>query len=45
LRESTEAARADALARLEGQLVAARQQYEGVKALDETLFGNELDAG
>jgi len=24
--------------------VAARQQYEGAKALDEALFGNELDA-
>jgi len=29
---------------LEGQLVAARRQYEGAKALDEALFGNELDA-
>ena len=43
--QSTEEARASALARLEGQLVAAREQYEGVKVLDEALFGNALDAG
>ena len=40
----TEATRAAAFAELEGQLVAARQHYEGAKALDEALFGNELDA-
>jgi superfamily II DNA or RNA helicase len=42
--EATEQGRADALARLEAQLLAARQQYDGVKSLDEALFGQELDA-
>ncbi len=42
--QGTEQGRADAFARLESQLLAARQQYDGVKQLDETLFGNELDA-
>ncbi len=42
--EGTEAARATAFARLEERLLSARQQYEGVKELDEALFGNELDA-
>ncbi len=41
---TSEEARATAFAALEGQLVAARQQYDGAKALDEALFGNELDA-
>ncbi len=43
LRTSDEA-RATAFAALEGQLVAARQQYDGAKALDDALFGNDLDA-
>ena len=42
--EGTEQARADAFTKLENQLLAARQEYEGVKQLDEALFGNELDA-
>jgi superfamily II DNA or RNA helicase len=42
--QGTEQARADAFAKLEIQLLAARQEYEGVKQLDEALFGNELDA-
>jgi superfamily II DNA or RNA helicase len=42
--QDTDAARATAFTQLEGQLLAARQQYEDVKALDEALFGNELDA-
>ena len=42
--ESTDQARAAAFGQLEDRLVAARRQYEGVKALDEALFGNELDA-
>ena len=42
--EGTEQARADAFTKLENQLLAARQDYEGVKQLDEALFGNELDA-
>ena len=29
---------------LEDQLLAARRQYDDVKALDDALFGNELDA-
>jgi superfamily II DNA or RNA helicase len=42
--QGTEQARADAFAKLENQLLAARREYEGVKQLDEALFGNELDA-
>jgi superfamily II DNA or RNA helicase len=42
--QGTEAARAEAFAQLESQLLAARRHYEGVKQLDEALFGNELDA-
>jgi superfamily II DNA or RNA helicase len=41
---TSEEARATAFAALEGQLIAARQQYDSAKALDEALFGNELDA-
>ena len=40
----TEQARADAFTQIENQLLAARRDYEGVKQLDEALFGNELDA-
>jgi len=42
--QGTEQGRVDAFAQLESQLLAARQHYEGVKQLDEALFGNELDA-
>jgi superfamily II DNA or RNA helicase len=42
--QGTEQGRADAFAKLETQLLAARRDYEGVKQLDEALFGNELDA-
>ena len=42
--QGTEQARADAFAKLENQLLVARREYEGVKQLDEALFGNELDA-
>jgi len=42
--QETEQARAVAFTQIENQLVAARQEYEGVKQLDEALFGNELDA-
>jgi len=42
--QATEQGRAEAFGRLEAQLLAARQGYEGVKQLDEALFGNELDA-
>jgi superfamily II DNA or RNA helicase len=42
--QGTEAARADAFAQLEQQLLAARAAYEDVKQFDEALFGNELDA-
>jgi superfamily II DNA or RNA helicase len=42
--QGTEQARTDAFTKLERQLLAARDEYEGVKQLDEALFGNELDA-
>jgi superfamily II DNA or RNA helicase len=42
--QGTEQARAEAFTKLENQLLAARREYEGVKQLDEALFGNELDA-
>jgi len=42
--QETDAGRTTAFAQLENQLLAARRQYEDVKALDEALFGNELDA-
>jgi superfamily II DNA or RNA helicase len=42
--QGTEQARADAFSKLENQLLAARRDYDGVKQLDEALFGNELDA-
>ncbi|MCK6453139.1 MAG: SNF2-related protein [Alphaproteobacteria bacterium] len=42
--EGTEQARAAAFAEIESQLVAARREYDGVKQLDEALFGDELDA-
>ncbi|MEA2776045.1 MAG: hypothetical protein QOF90_1451, partial [Acetobacteraceae bacterium] len=42
--QGTEQGRADAFTKLENQLLAARREYEGVKQLDEALFGNELDA-
>ena len=42
--QETDTGRTTAFAQLENQLLAARRQYEDVKALDEALFGNELDA-
>jgi superfamily II DNA or RNA helicase len=42
--QGTEKGRTDAFAKLETQLLTARRDYEGVKQLDEALFGNELDA-
>jgi SNF2 family DNA or RNA helicase len=42
--QGSEPAREAAFARLESQLVAARRDYDGVKQLDEALFGNDLDA-
>jgi superfamily II DNA or RNA helicase len=42
--QTTDQARAEAFTKLENQLLAARREYEGVKQLDEALFGNELDA-
>ena len=42
--QGTEQARLEAFDALERQLLAARNQYDGVKQLDEALFGNELDA-
>jgi superfamily II DNA or RNA helicase len=43
LRTSQET-RSAAFLELEGQLTAARQQYDEAKMLDEALFGNEFDA-
>jgi hypothetical protein len=42
--QATEQGRVEAFGKLEAQLLAARQDYEGIKQLDEALFGNELDA-
>jgi superfamily II DNA or RNA helicase len=42
--KSTDAARDEAFAALEEQVMAARRDYEDAKQLDEALFGNELDA-
>lgn len=42
--QETDQARADAFTRIENQLLAARQDYDSVKQLDEALFGNDLDA-
>ncbi len=41
---TTEPDRVAAFAALENQLLTARRQYDGVKALDEALFGDDLDA-
>ena len=42
--QGSDAERDAAFAALEGQLTAARRDYEDAKQLDEALFGNELDA-
>ena len=42
--QSTEDDRAAAFTALEGQVLAARRQYDDAEQLDEALFGNELDA-
>jgi superfamily II DNA or RNA helicase len=42
--QASEQDRTEAFGKLEAQLLAARQDYEGIKQLDEALFGNELDA-
>jgi superfamily II DNA or RNA helicase len=42
--QTTEQSRAEAFGKLEAQVLAARKDYEGIKQLDEALFGNELDA-
>jgi len=43
--ESAEQERASAFERLGEQVVEATRRYEGVKALDENLFGDEFVAG
>jgi superfamily II DNA or RNA helicase len=43
--ETTDAARASAFEALGERLVAAKSQYEAVKALDDALFGEEFVAG
>ncbi len=42
--QGTEQARASAFTQLENQLLAARRHCEGIRQLDEALFGNQLDA-
>jgi superfamily II DNA or RNA helicase len=42
--QETEQGRAEAFSQLEARLIAARRDYDGVKQLDEALFGSELDA-
>jgi superfamily II DNA or RNA helicase len=42
--QSTDEARDQAFAALESQIDAARRTYEDAKALDEKLFGSDLDA-
>jgi superfamily II DNA or RNA helicase len=42
--QETEQGRNEAFGQLETRLIAARRDYDGVKQLDEALFGNELDA-
>jgi superfamily II DNA/RNA helicase len=41
---SSEEKRSTAFVVLEGQLVAARRQYDEAKVLDDALFGSEFDA-
>jgi superfamily II DNA or RNA helicase len=41
---TSEETRSAAFLELEGQLAAARRQYDEAKVLDEALFGNEFDA-
>ena len=47
--EALDAARREAFRtafeRLEATLVAARRRYEQVKALDDALFGDEMEVG
>ena len=43
--ETTEAERENAFAKLGEQMTEAKQRYEGVKQLDEELFGDEFVAG
>jgi superfamily II DNA or RNA helicase len=43
--ETTEAERGSAFEQLSERLFEAKQQYEGVKALDEELFGEEFVTG
>ena len=42
--QGTEQERRTAFDQLEGQLLAARRQYDGIKQFDEALFGNDHDA-
>lgn len=41
--EGTAQARTDAFGQIEAQLLTARRQYEGIKQLDDALFGSDLD--
>jgi superfamily II DNA or RNA helicase len=42
--QTTEASREDALSTIERRLHEARQQHEGAKAYDESLFGEDFEA-
>jgi len=42
--QATDEGRDAAFTALEGQLLAARRQYDDAKKLDDALFGNDLDA-
>ncbi len=41
--ETTEQSRSSAFAQLGQRMVQAKQRYEGVKELDEQLFGDEFE--
>jgi hypothetical protein len=42
--QTTEASRDEAFAVLARRIDEARQQYEGAKAFDESLFGEDFEA-
>jgi uncharacterized protein with von Willebrand factor type A (vWA) domain len=42
--QTTEASREEALSTIERRLQEAKQQHEGAKAFDESLFGEDFEA-
>ena len=42
--QTTEASREEALSTIERRLHEAKQQHEGAKAFDESLFGEDFEA-